>query len=196
MDINLPDVHAEVAAAFARYENALVTNDVATLQELFWRSEHDDPLWHCREPLRQLRNLVVSLGAVTRWSGASHFADGDHHVWSRLRHRLHVVRARYSAGQDGPSDADLGEDAGRLARGRCACESDRRLRRDCRSAAEHGPQASPERVHDQRANRQPILIGHMFTGEMRLQVGRQCCREGCGKLLHDRTAGDLCEWPS
>jgi hypothetical protein len=29
-----------VAAAFARYENALVTNDVATLQELFWRSEH------------------------------------------------------------------------------------------------------------------------------------------------------------
>jgi hypothetical protein len=40
MDINLPDVHAEVATAFARYENALVTNDVATLQELFWRSEH------------------------------------------------------------------------------------------------------------------------------------------------------------
>lgn len=40
MDINLPDVHAEVAAAFARYETALVTNDVATLQELFWRSEH------------------------------------------------------------------------------------------------------------------------------------------------------------
>ena len=40
MDINLPDVHAEVSAAFARYETALVNNDVATLQELFWRSEH------------------------------------------------------------------------------------------------------------------------------------------------------------
>lgn len=40
MKINLPDIHAEVSAAFARYETALVTNDVATLQELFWRSEH------------------------------------------------------------------------------------------------------------------------------------------------------------
>jgi hypothetical protein len=40
MEINLPEVHAEVAAAFARYEAALVSNDVATLQELFWRSDH------------------------------------------------------------------------------------------------------------------------------------------------------------
>jgi Protein of unknown function (DUF3225) len=39
MEINLPDVLAEVAAAFARYEAALVGNDVATLQELFWHSE-------------------------------------------------------------------------------------------------------------------------------------------------------------
>lgn len=39
MDVNLPDVHAEVAAAFARYERALVDNDVAVLDELFW----DDP---------------------------------------------------------------------------------------------------------------------------------------------------------
>jgi hypothetical protein len=38
MDINLPEVKAEVEAAFARYETALVTNDVATLQELFWNS--------------------------------------------------------------------------------------------------------------------------------------------------------------
>lgn len=35
MDVNLPDVHAEMAAAFARYEAALVSNDVATLTELF-----------------------------------------------------------------------------------------------------------------------------------------------------------------
>jgi hypothetical protein len=40
MEVNLPDVRVEVAAAFARYEAALVSNDVATLQELFWRSEH------------------------------------------------------------------------------------------------------------------------------------------------------------
>ena len=40
MEINLPKVRAEVEAAFARYEAALVSNDVATLRELFWRSEH------------------------------------------------------------------------------------------------------------------------------------------------------------
>jgi len=36
LQIDIPDVKAEVAAAFARYEVALVTNDVATLTELFW----------------------------------------------------------------------------------------------------------------------------------------------------------------
>ncbi len=40
MDINLPDVLAEVAAAFERYEQALVGNDVAVLDELFWNSPH------------------------------------------------------------------------------------------------------------------------------------------------------------
>jgi hypothetical protein len=35
MDIDLPDVVAEVSAAFARYETALTTNDTAVLGELF-----------------------------------------------------------------------------------------------------------------------------------------------------------------
>jgi hypothetical protein len=35
MQINLPDILAEVATAFARYEKALVTNDIAVLDELF-----------------------------------------------------------------------------------------------------------------------------------------------------------------
>jgi hypothetical protein len=38
MEINLPDVKAEVEAAFARYEAALMSNDVETLQSLFWNS--------------------------------------------------------------------------------------------------------------------------------------------------------------
>jgi hypothetical protein len=38
MQIDLPEVVAEVKAAFDRYEKALVTNDVATLDALF----HDD----------------------------------------------------------------------------------------------------------------------------------------------------------
>jgi hypothetical protein len=38
--VNLPDVLAEVAAQFARYEQALIGNDVAVLDELFWNSPH------------------------------------------------------------------------------------------------------------------------------------------------------------
>lgn len=34
--VDLPDVVAEVRAAFDRYEAALVSNDVAVLDELFW----------------------------------------------------------------------------------------------------------------------------------------------------------------
>jgi hypothetical protein len=37
-EINRSEVVAEVAAAFRRYELALVTNDIAVLTELFWRS--------------------------------------------------------------------------------------------------------------------------------------------------------------
>ncbi len=39
MDIDLPDVVAEVTAAFDRYEKALITNDVAVLDDVF----HVDP---------------------------------------------------------------------------------------------------------------------------------------------------------
>ncbi|HEY3224847.1 MAG TPA: oxalurate catabolism protein HpxZ [Pseudolabrys sp.] len=39
MEIDLPEVVAEVKAAFERYEKALVSNDVPVLDELF----HDDP---------------------------------------------------------------------------------------------------------------------------------------------------------
>ena len=40
MAINLPDVLSQVQAAFERYERALVSNDIAVLDELFWRSPH------------------------------------------------------------------------------------------------------------------------------------------------------------
>ena len=40
MEINLPEVLAEVTAQFARYEKALTGNDVAVLDELFWDSPH------------------------------------------------------------------------------------------------------------------------------------------------------------
>ncbi len=40
LEINLPDVLAEVTHAFERYERALVSNDVAVLDELFFNSPH------------------------------------------------------------------------------------------------------------------------------------------------------------
>ena len=38
--VNDPGVLAEIAALLARYEAALMANDVAVLDALFWRSEH------------------------------------------------------------------------------------------------------------------------------------------------------------
>jgi hypothetical protein len=40
MDINLPEVLKEVTRCSEHYERALVSNDVAVLDELFWYSPH------------------------------------------------------------------------------------------------------------------------------------------------------------
>ena len=40
VEINLPEVLAEVSAVFERYEDALVNNRTDVLDELFWPSEH------------------------------------------------------------------------------------------------------------------------------------------------------------
>lgn len=65
--INMPDVLAEVTAAFDRYEKALVSNDVAVLDELFW----DNPLTlrygatenlYGIDEIRAFRNARPSVG--------------------------------------------------------------------------------------------------------------------------------------
>ena len=40
MEIDIPEVHAELEGAFAAYEAALLANDIETLNRLFW----DNPL--------------------------------------------------------------------------------------------------------------------------------------------------------
>ncbi len=40
MEINIPDVLAEVTAEFERYEAALINNNLDILDELFWNSPH------------------------------------------------------------------------------------------------------------------------------------------------------------
>ena len=37
-EVNIPEIGAEVSAAFERYEKALMENDVAVLNELFWNN--------------------------------------------------------------------------------------------------------------------------------------------------------------
>lgn len=67
MDINRLDVLAEVTQAFARYEAALVANDVATLDELFWDSPHTlrygaGENLHGIEAIRAFRNARPTTG--------------------------------------------------------------------------------------------------------------------------------------
>lgn len=40
LQINIPEVVTEVTEAFMRYERALIANDVAELDQLFWHSPH------------------------------------------------------------------------------------------------------------------------------------------------------------
>jgi hypothetical protein len=69
-DINLPDVLAEVQAAFARYEDALVNDKVEVLDELFWNSPHHAALRRHREPLRLRRDPRLSRIAPLAGAGA------------------------------------------------------------------------------------------------------------------------------
>ena len=52
MQVDLPDVLAEVTEQFARYEKALVTNDVAVLDESVPRRSPHPALRHRRKSLR------------------------------------------------------------------------------------------------------------------------------------------------
>lgn len=67
MDINQPAAHAELSAAFARYEDALVHNKTAVLDELFWASPHTvrygaAECLHGIEAIRAFRNARSPVG--------------------------------------------------------------------------------------------------------------------------------------
>lgn len=67
VQINIPEVHSQVSAAFARYEAALIHNDVAVLDELFWASDKTirygvgENLYGIAE-IREFRNSRPSAG--------------------------------------------------------------------------------------------------------------------------------------
>jgi len=62
MEIDLPEVVAEVSTVFARYEKALVSNDVPTLDELF----HDDS----RTIRYGVNEILYGYGEIKSFRGA------------------------------------------------------------------------------------------------------------------------------
>ncbi len=130
MDIDLPDVVAEVKAAFEAYERALVANDVAALDAMF----HDDPrtirfggsesLFGYAQ-IKAFRATRSPAGLARTLSRTVITAYGrDTAVASTLFHRLHPVSSHHHARQRGATDADLGTLSRRLARSGGACERD------------------------------------------------------------------------
>lgn len=134
MDIDLPEVVAQVRAAFDRYEAALVTNDVGALDAMFWEDERtvrfgidechygfaDISAYRRAQPFqtwpRTLRNTTVTtfggdVAVVTTLfvpDGASALGRQSQ-TWVRLGDGWRVVSAHVSwlsgRGPHWPSDA-------------------------------------------------------------------------------------------
>jgi hypothetical protein len=118
-EINLPDVLAEVTAAFERYEAALVGNDVAVLDELFWNSPHTlrygvgenlygyDAIaaFRAARPAqglqRELVNTTITTYGLDFATANTEFRRGEVHgrqsqTWARMPEGWRVVAAHVS----------------------------------------------------------------------------------------------------
>ncbi|MGC8470489.1 MAG: oxalurate catabolism protein HpxZ [Acetobacteraceae bacterium] len=74
MEINRPEVMAEMVDLFARYEAALVGNDVATLQAMFWASPRTirygaAEMLYGHEEIGAFRQARSPLGLARRLAG-------------------------------------------------------------------------------------------------------------------------------
>jgi ketosteroid isomerase-like protein len=121
LEINIPEVVAEVTAAFERYERALIANDVEVLDALFWDDPHTlrfgiaenlygyDAIAAFRsnrpaiDLTRQLKNtVIVSYGrdlatANTEFQRAGSTMTGrQSHVWLRTQDGWRIVAAHVS----------------------------------------------------------------------------------------------------
>jgi hypothetical protein len=122
MDIDLPDVLAEVTAAFQRYEQALVSNDVAVLDELFHADRrsirygvgenlygHDEIMAFraARSPVglgrRTARTLITTYGRDTAVASTLFYRDSlvgkvgrQMQTWIRFPEGWRIVAAHVS----------------------------------------------------------------------------------------------------
>jgi hypothetical protein len=126
MIVNAPEVLAEVEAAFARYERALMENDVEVLDELFWRSPHTlrygvgENLYGFDEiaafrvarpggspPRRLLRRVITTFGEDFATANVEFQRPGGARIgrqsqtWARLDGGWKVVAAHVSLMADG-----------------------------------------------------------------------------------------------
>jgi hypothetical protein len=121
MDINRPEVIAEIRQVFELYEASLVTADADTLDELFWRSEHtvryggDEILYghpaieafnHRRKPLgpdRKLEDTIITTYGTDFATVSTLYVDvppgkigRQMQTWARMADGWHVVAAHVS----------------------------------------------------------------------------------------------------
>lgn len=121
MEINRPDILAELTDVFHRYEAALTGNDIATLDGLFWQSEEvvrlgaGENLYgfeaikafrRGRSPKgleRTLRNTVITtFGTDFGTANTEFLRDGEHrvgrqsHSWVRFADGWKIVAAHVS----------------------------------------------------------------------------------------------------
>jgi hypothetical protein len=121
LEINIPEVVVEVTEAFMRYERALIANDVAELNTLFWDSPHtlrfgvaENLYGHhaiasfrSTQPrmdlTRRLMNTVITTygrdvaTANTEFQRVGATVSGrQSHVWLRTEHGWRVAAAHVS----------------------------------------------------------------------------------------------------
>jgi hypothetical protein len=121
LEINIPEVVVEVTEAFMRYERALIANDVAELDTLFWDSPHtlrfgigENLYGHCTiarfrstqpriDLTRRLMNTVITTygrdvaTANTEFQRTGATVTGrQSHVWLRTQDGWRVAAAHVS----------------------------------------------------------------------------------------------------
>ena len=115
MEIDLPEVIAEVQAAFDRYEQALVTNDVATLDALF----RDDPRtvrYGATEILYGYDEIKAFRAARSPAGSTRTLSKTVIHTYGRdFAVAQHAVSPGHGFRQGGPANPGLGSFRGRLA---------------------------------------------------------------------------------
>ena len=122
MEINIPEIVAEVMEAFMAYEKALLANDVDMIDELFWNDEKTlrygpngtvvshtalSAFRRSREIAPWIRNLkdthIVTFGrdfAVANTESTRPTADGtsrQSQTWARMPYGWRIVSAHVSS---------------------------------------------------------------------------------------------------